>query len=151
MQVFRLHRKKYKVELSGKGASKIGARWNSKGTEIVYTAENRALAMAEVVVHLSLATMPKDFMMLEINIPDDVKIKTIKNNDLPLKWNVFPFHTNTQKIGDEFIQENKYCCIKIPSVVVKGEFNILINPNHKDFKKIKIVNSTDFIFDSRLF
>jgi len=151
MQVFRLHRKKYKVELSGKGASKIGARWNSKGTEIVYTAQNRALAMAEVVVHLSLATMPKDFMMLEINIPDDVKIKTIKNNDLPLKWNVFPFHTNTQKIGDEFIQENKYCCIKIPSVVVKGEFNILINPNHKDFKKIKIVNSTDFIFDSRLF
>jgi RES domain-containing protein len=151
MQVFRLHRKKYKVELSGKGASKISARWNSKGTEIVYTSQNRALAMAEVVVHLSVATMPKDFVMLEIDIPDNIKIKTIKKIDLPLKWNIFPFITNTQKIGDDFINENKYCCLKVPSVVVKGEYNLLINPFHKDFKKIKIVNYNDFVFDARFF
>jgi len=151
MQVFRLHRKKYKVELSGKGASKTSARWNSKGTEIIYTSQNRALAMAEVVVHLNVAIIPKDFVMLEIGIPNSIKIITIKKNDLPLNWNVFPFNNNSQKLGDEFVKQNKYCCLKLPSVVVKEEFNILINPNHIDFKKIKIKNYVGFIFDSRFF
>ena len=69
MEVFRLARKKYPIVLSGKGASISGARWNSKGTEIIYCAQNRALAMAEVLVHLSLATLPNDFVMLTIDIP----------------------------------------------------------------------------------
>lgn len=53
---YRLARKKYPVELSGRGAALRGARWNSPGTEIIYTARNRALAMAEVAVHLTIAT-----------------------------------------------------------------------------------------------
>lgn len=52
MQVFRLSRKKYADVLSGQGAAIRGARWNSKGTEVIYTAENRSLAMAEVLIHL---------------------------------------------------------------------------------------------------
>lgn len=58
MKVYRLARRKYKIELSGKGAAKSGNRWNSKGTEVIYCADSRALAVAEVVVHLSLATLP---------------------------------------------------------------------------------------------
>ena len=42
MKVFRLSKKKYAEELSGKGASKSGNRSNSKGTEIIYTAESRS-------------------------------------------------------------------------------------------------------------
>ena len=42
MKVFRLSKKKYAEELSGKGASKSGNRLNSKGTEIIYTAESRS-------------------------------------------------------------------------------------------------------------
>jgi len=59
MRIFRLSRKKYASELSGIGASKSGNRWNSRGTEIIYCANSRALAMAEVSVHISLTTLPK--------------------------------------------------------------------------------------------
>lgn len=151
MKVYRLSRKKYAQELSGKGASKSGNRWNSKGTEIIYTAESRALAMSEVVVHLSLATLPKDFMMIEILIPDTIKIKEIKQKNLPENWNNHPPNIETQRIGDAFIDSRDVCVLKVPSAVVKDDCNYLINPFHKDFKKIKIVSKTDFPFDNRIF
>jgi len=151
LQVYRLSRKKYASELSGIGASKSGNRWNSKGTEIIYCADSRALAMAEVSVHLSLAILPKDFVMLEINIPKSVTIYILNEKELPENWNEFPHINKTQKLGDDFIYANKNCVLKVPSAVVKGDFNYLINPHHKDFKKIKIVNFYNFLFDRRLF
>lgn len=151
MLVFRLVKQQYSKVLSGKGAAIFGERWNSKGMELIYTAENRSLAMAEVAVHFSLATMPSSYNMLSIFIPDNLTIKEIKTIELPDDWNTFPHAKSTQNIGDNFIFENKFVALKVPSVVTKGDFNILINPHHKDFKKIKIKSSEPFLFDRRIF
>ncbi|MDI1318283.1 RES family NAD+ phosphorylase [Flavobacterium sp.] len=151
MEVFRLQNSKYPLELSGKGAATFGARWNSKGTEIIYTAHGRCLAMAEVVVHLSLAMLPKGFKMTTILIPDDVEIYTFEVKKLPLGWNVFPELNETQLIGDFFIQQMKHVVMKVPSAVVKGDFNYLLNPFHADFNKIIIASQEDFPFDKRIF
>lgn len=151
MEVFRLQNKKYPVELSGKGAAMVGARWNSKGTEVIYTAQNRALAMAEVAVHVTVATLPAQFCMVTVTVPDSVAVKTIKPSELPKGWNSFPELAATQKIGDKFLSENDFCVIKVPSAVVKGEWNYLINPRHKDFRRIKIAHQEDFPFDKRIF
>lgn len=151
MKVFRLSKKKYSEELSGKGAAKFGNRWNSKGTEMIYSAESRALEMAEVAVHLSIATLPSDFVMMEIDIPNDIKVKILDSIDLPDYWNVHPPNSSTQKLGDSFIDEMDFCVFKVPSVVVQGDFNYLINPYHKQFKKIKIVEISNFPFDRRMF
>ena len=151
MEVFRLSRKKYSSKLSGNGAALKGARWNSPGIEIIYTASNKSLAMAEVAVHLTLATLPPDYMMSKIFIPDYLEIKLVKVNELPKNWNSFPYQLTTQKFGDQFIFEKNYCLLKIPSATTKGDFNILINPNHPEFKKIKILDSERFPFDKRIF
>ncbi len=151
MQVYRLSRKKYASELSGIGASKSGNRWNSKGTEIIYCANSRALAMAEVSVHLSLINLPNDFVMLEINIPKSITIQVLNEKDLPENWNDFPHNYKTQKLGDAFIYSNENCILKVPSAVVKGDCNYLINSHHRDFKKIKILNFYKFPFDKRMF
>lgn len=147
MRVFRLSKKKYSKELSGKGASKSGNRWNSKGTEIIYSAESRALAMAEVAVHLTLATLPGDYVMIEIDIPDDIPTKKLELKDLPGNWNNHPPNIGTQKIGDKFIDSNEFCVLEVPSAVVQGDCNYLINPYHKQFKKIKISSIINFPFD----
>lgn len=151
MKVFRLSREKYATTLSGAGAAIKGGRWNSIGFELIYTAGNRSLAMAEVAVHFTLATLPEDYMMVTINIPDDMVIMEISEADLPLNWNGFPHPASTQKLGDHFILERKYCIAKIPSVVTKGDFNFLINPNHKDFSKITVFETEKFPFDKRIF
>jgi RES domain-containing protein len=151
MEVFRLSKREWANELSGKGAAKYGARWNSSGTEIIYTALNRSLAMAEVAVHFSIACIPDDYVMITIFVPDDVTIRIVQEGDLPTDWNSFPYFSTTQNFGDEFIKENKFCLLKIPSSVTKGDYNILINPLHKDFKKIKILSIEPFPFDHRIF
>ena len=151
MRVFRLSKRKYATAFNGKGAAKSNNRWNSKGTEIIYTAESRALAIAEVAVHLTIATLPKDYTMITIDVPDDISLKIIEVKKLPENWNNNPSNSKTKKIGDNFIDAMEICVIKVPSAVVKGDFNYLINPYHKDFKKIKIIEITDFPFDKRMF
>ena len=151
MKVYRLAREKLAAPLSGKGAAIKGARWNPIGIELIYTAKNRSLAMAEVAVHFTLATLPEDYMMITINIPDEIKVKQLSEADLPDDWKEFPHPISTQKVGNDFVIENKYCVLIIPSVVTQGDFNVLINPNHKDFPKVTIAKIEKFPFDKRIF
>jgi RES domain-containing protein len=107
--------------------------------------------MAEVAVHLTLATLPDDYLMLTIYLPDDISMQKLTVTDLPADWNVFPHPNSTQSIGDKFIAENKYCALQIPSVVTQGDFNLLINPYHSDFSRIRIIDRVKFPFDKRIF
>lgn len=151
MRVFRLSRQKYAKDLSGKGAAMFGNRWNSKGVGMLYTAESRALAMAEVLVHLSLASLPDDYMMVELEIPARVKIDVLLQKRLGSDWNTNPPIPATQYVGDEFIRLKKVGVLKVPSAVVKGDFNYLLNPNHGDIETVKIVEIVNFPFDKRMF
>jgi len=151
MEVFRLTRKKYSGSLSGKGSAIRGARWNSIGTELIYTASNRSLAMAEVAVHFTLATIPDDYIMTTIFAPDNLSLKVIQEKELPEDWNSFPYISSTKHFGDDFVKDNNFCLLKIPSAVTKGDFNVLINPKHSEFKMIKIISQEPFPFDYRIF
>lgn len=151
MEAFRLSREKYAAPLSGKGAAIKGARWNSVGVELIYTASNCSLAMAEVAVHLTLATLPKDYVMLTLYLPDDVSLQKSTAADLPDGWNAFPHPNSTQAVGDMFISDNKYCVLQIPSAVTQGDYNLLLNPYHSEFSNIKIIETEKFPFDERIF
>ena len=151
MEVYRLVREKYALPLSGKGAAIKGGRWNSIGFELIYTAENRSLAMAEVAVHLSLGTLPEDYMMLTIFIPDKLPYSKLFEKDLEEGWKDFPHAVFTQKLGDQFILEGSHCLLHTPSAITKGDFNILINPNHKEFEKVSVVKMEAFPLDRRIF
>lgn len=151
MIVYRLVRSKYKKDLSGKGAAKSGGRWNSKGVSVLYTSESRALCTAEAAVHIGLGNVPDDYYLVTIEIKDDASIKELKQTELPRDWKSFPHPDSTQQLGDEFISENKFLILKVPSVVVQGDFNYIVNPAHKEKKLIRIVKSERFVFDSRMF
>lgn len=151
MLVYRLSRQKHKNELSGYGASLNGQRWNSKGFEVVYTAQTWALANCEVAVHVPLGILPRDYYMLVIDIPDDIHIKEIKASDLPLGWDAIPCLSNGQVVGDAFVREGKYAVLKVPSVTVKGEYNFALNTKHHDFQRVRIMHTEPFPFDPRYF
>lgn len=153
MKVFRIEREKYiETTLEGIGAALTeGYRWNSLNTCLVYTAESRALATLEVSVHLDLSEdLPTDRYYVEIDIPNDITILEINIDDLPDGWDSKPPILETQYIGDDFVKEKNAAILKVPSSIVKQEFNFLINPNHPDSKKILVVSVTPFKFDSRM-
>ena len=151
MLVYRLSRKAYKDQLSGFGASLHGQRWNSKGTEVIYTAASRALAFSEVAVHIPLGILPSDYYMLEISIPAEAAIERLEPSDYPRGWNTHPPSPSSQFIGDNFVRSKQALVLGVPSVVVSGDINYLINPHHPDFEQVSIVGSAPFPFDSRLF
>ncbi|MEO0333752.1 MAG: RES family NAD+ phosphorylase, partial [Bacteroidota bacterium] len=78
-------------------------------------------------------------------------IATLATDTLPKDWNVFPHPSSTQRIGDDFVREQASCVLQVPSAVVKGDYNLLINPIHPDFSQIRVLGWEDFPFDKRLF
>lgn len=149
MLLYRLVRQKHLGALSGSGAARYGARWNSRGAELIYTATSRALAMSEVAVHLSFSDLPDDYFMMEILVPDTVSQQILTEDELPEDWNAFPHSPATQRLGDTFVNDRSACLFRVPSAVVKSDWNVLINPQHPDFAAITISGQEKFPFDPR--
>lgn len=151
MIVFRIAKDKYAHDLSGRGAEKAGGRWNCKGYPVLYTCESRALAAVEFAVHTSLGFAQDLYRIVTIEIPEDPSIYSISEKDLPDEWRQFPFPKSTQNIGTNWLRSSESLLMKVPSVVVQGDYNILVNPFHEDFKTVKIIASSVFNFDRRLY
>ena len=139
MRVVRLSTRKH-ADLSGIGAELLGARWNSPGKAVAYTASFGALAALEYMVHMT--DLPKNMMMLRIEVPDTLIIEQV--DSLPADPAAF------RQIGDEWLNDNGSVALRVPSVLVPRQWNILINPAHPLFPAIQIVERVPFAFDSRL-
>lgn len=150
MTVYRISKRRYIEDLTGEGARLYGGRWNPKGTEVVYTAENRALATVEFLVHVPMALVPDDIYIAEIQIPATSKQEQIAIETLPDEWRQSPPLNDLAHLGKEWIDRNESLLLRVPSAVVQGEWNMLINPNHEMVKEITITSIEPVTFDERL-
>ena len=150
MIVFRLSKNIYANDLTGKGAEIYGGRWNSIGTPMIYTAESRALCAVEIAVNTPLSNIPTDYSIISFQIPEE-NITSVKEKILPINWNILPYSHSTIEIGDLFISEKKSLVLKVPSAIIAGDYNYLINPLYHNLGKLKILKIEDFSFDNRLF
>ena len=149
MIVYRITNSHYKDDISGTGAKFRGARWNMPGTSMLYTAENISLSALEILVHIGFNNIKNFYHLLAIFIPDDTIIKEINTDKLKPGW--YEDEDYTSFMGTEFIKTNNSLVLKVPSAIIAEEHNFLVNPNHQDFKKIKIKKSKPFTFDERLY
>lgn len=149
MRVFRITAARFAADpLSGMGAAGAGARWNSKGTRVAYTASSRALAMMELLVHVGRDNVPASSMLLSIDIPDG---QIAVPDRLPAQWDGLPYRASVQKTGDRWVAKGSSLALRVPSAVVPGEFNVLVNPLHADFGSIAITGQEPLEWDTRLF
>jgi RES domain-containing protein len=151
MILYRLCKKAYINDLSGYGAEINGGRWNGKGTPALYTAASRALAVLEIAVHVPFGIIPINYYMISLEVADSSGLTKIEAPNLPDDWARNPFPRSTQYIGDDFLKANEHLMLQVPSAIVAGDFNYIINPKHPDFKSLKIIMTEPFEFDSRLF
>ncbi|MDA3951268.1 MAG: RES family NAD+ phosphorylase [Spirochaeta sp.] len=150
MTVYRIAKRKYIEDLTGEGARLYGGRWNPKGTVVVYTAENRALATVGFLVHMPMALVPTDIYLAEIRLPEDSEREQVELETLPEDWRKSPPLKELAQLGKEWIEKRKSLLLRVPSAVVHGEWNILINPQHKMSRQITIASIEPVIFDDRL-
>ena len=97
ISVFRLSSAKFPAN-SGAGAATFGGRWNRVGTPVIYASQSASLAALEVLVHYSL--LPKDFILTEIQIPENVAIVRWEAVALPKGWDANEISAETQALGD---------------------------------------------------
>lgn len=150
MRVYRLAKAKYIRDLTGIGARIAGGRWNVKGTAVLYTAQNRALATVEYLAHVPIAIIPRNLKMATLDVPDAAPAATISVKDLPRNWDHYPPPPQLATIGTDWIARNSHLLLYVPSAVVPGEHNVLINPSHPDMQHVKLVEVEVYKFDKRL-
>lgn len=150
MKVYRISKKKYAKDLSGKGAELFGGRWNPIGTAALDTSKSRALCVLELLVHTPKEIAPKNYIILTIQIPKELEKSIIKIEKLPKGWDSLKVKNITQKIGFNSFKDKNTLGIIVPSSIIKEEYNVLLNPNHSDFHKLKIISIEEFKLDTRL-
>ena len=150
MRLFRIAKTHYINDLSGAGARANGGRWNRVGVGLLYTSPSRALATVEYLVHVPLARVPKNLSIAAIAVPDDAPSETITEEMLPNNWRQRPAPVELEDIGTCWIEERRSLLLRVPSAVVKGECNVLINPAHSDMKEVEIAAVEPYLLDERL-
>lgn len=151
MIVYRIAKIKYANDLSGTGARLYGGRWNHKGISIVYTSESRSLAILEFLAHATQSVVPEDTSMISIEIAPGITPQKLKPTDLPNNWKTYPAPLKLMDIGTKWALSGETLLLRVPSVVVEHEYNILINCAHPDIQRVKISNIEKFALDERLF
>jgi RES domain-containing protein len=148
MRCYRIVKPTYAATaLSGEGARLYGGRWNPPGFRCVYAAGSRALAVLELLVHLSPQTRGMAFRLLEIEVPDELMAPSVTP---PSGWDGHPAGNESQDHGLQWLKRGKHGALRVPSVVIPQEHNVLLNPDHPGFKRIAVVGESKFQLDLRL-
>jgi RES domain-containing protein len=133
---------------TGEGAAKTGGRWNSRGVRVVYTSSTNSLAALETLVHLNPPVLLR-YVSIRIEFEDRV-MERVALVTLPADWQAEPPPPSTKALGDAWVREARSAVLAIPSVIIPGELNYLLNPAHPDFRAIRIGKPDAFAFDPRL-
>ena len=133
---------------TGEGAALAGGRWNSRGSHVVYTSGSASLAALETLVHLNPLLRFK-YVIFRIEV-DETRMEKIMLSDLPPDWREQPPPPSTKQVGDLWFRQSRSAVLELPSVIVPGESNYLLNPTHPDFKMIVVSTPEPFAFDARL-
>lgn len=134
---------------SGEGARLFGGRWNSVGKPMVYAAESKALAALEILVHVDDGGLMDEYLCMPVRF-DKRLMRSLDLKSLPENWRASPPPASTQKIGDGWLGDGGSVVLVVPSVLIPGESNYLINPGHPNFGKLRIGAPEPFEFDPRL-
>jgi RES domain-containing protein len=151
MRVWRICKAEHAAAaFTGEGALLYPGRWHHAGTPVVYCSESRALAALEQLVHLHRNRLPPHFVCFPVEIPDDLEISVVRVQDLPPDWRAHPRPTELRDIGTHWAETGATVVLQVPSAIVPGERNLLLNPRHSDFRRLVLGDSEPFELDERL-
>ena len=150
-KVWRISKARFATDaFSGEGARLFSGRWNPASVRMVYTSSSLALAAMEFFVHLDPTVAPDDLVSITAEIPANLFIERLEPNQLPSGWRALENET-LQTIGRDWALSLRSVALEVPSVAVDGEWNILLNPAHPGFRKIRTEEPRPFHYDSRMF
>jgi RES domain-containing protein len=116
---------------------------------MVYCAGSPALAQLETLVRLeSEDVLLQSFVLIPCDVPDEL-VETYSKR-LPAGWRKRTLQPKLRAIGDAWIRSGRGVALRVRSAVEPNEWNLLLNPRHPDFAKIKISPPRPHRFDPDL-
>lgn len=151
MRLYRIVKTKHlSTAWSGTGAQLYGGRWNPPGKPVVYLATSISLAILEIMVHLQSSLLLQSYTLLSIEIPDEM-LPQVERAQLQDDWKDPSPPDSTQSLGEAWLQAETSVGLRVPSVIVPTEFNVIVNPLHPEFAALlESVRAEPMMFDPRL-
>ena len=139
-------------DLTGGGAATTGGRWNSEGSPVVYASSSISLCTLETLAHVGDDINCRNRFLVAIDIPTQLwkKRKFLAAENLTVTWMAEPPGMDSIQLADRWLKHGGELLLLVPSVIVHEEFNVLINPKHKDAHLITAKVVRPFIYDPRL-
>jgi len=142
MTLWRLYRRKYGPGLDGSGGRAFAGRWNEAGIPIVYFGASPAISVLEKLANVDVAALPADLVLARFE--GELSVEPLQGLD-----DVRDI-AKTRMRGVAFLRACTACVLKVPSVVLPEEANLVFNPRHPEATRIQLVCERPFSFDQRL-
>ena len=142
-------RKHARNAFSGEGAREFGGRWNNPGTAVVYTAHTNPWPRSEMLVHLDSSDLLQEYVLIAVEFEPSL-VTRVELAALPVTGLRIRHRQKFGPIGDEWILAGTSAVLQVPSALVPGESNFLLNPGHQDFARLSFGKPLSFRFDPRL-
>lgn len=148
MELYRITKEQYASKLEASGRAN---RWNTDKQYVVYASSSRSLATLELVAHRNAIMEGVEYKMVVILVPEQIGfIQTLDAKKLVPNWHLLENRSTTQKYGSEWYLNKRSAILKVPSAIIKEEYNYILNTMHPDFSKIRIKHMEEFTWDKRL-
>jgi RES domain-containing protein len=142
MLLWRLYRQAHGPGLDGAGGLHAAGRWHERGSPVVYFGASAAIVVLEKLAHVNPDALPTDLILTRFE--GDISLEELTDfyglNDL----------TQTRTRGEQFLKGKVACVLRVPSIVLPEEHNLVFNPLHPDASKLQPVDHRSFTFDGRL-
>lgn len=144
MILYRVTAAEFAGNLSGGGARRYGGRWNPLGVPALYTSNSTALCLLEILVNVKSPYLPS-FHRVVIEVPDE-----LIRPEAPV---FFADPGQSRAYGLRWLSEGLWVGMKVVSSVLASSpdaFNLILNPRHPEFGRVRIVENSPLPIDPRL-
>jgi RES domain-containing protein len=154
VRVYRLTQQSDPIEaFGGMRSAQSPGRWNVASRAVVYTAASLSLAVLEVVVQSS-APVSADRVFYCVDV-DDGLLERLDIRHLGSDWRTLAGRDGCRQLGEAWRARGAGVGLIVPSAVVPeayddGEVNIVLNPHHAAFGRVKVNALVRLDIDRRL-
>ncbi len=119
-------------------ASGKADRWNYATDPCLHAKDHPAMCLVESDLVTGLFTVPDGYVIVEYEVPDSIRY--IREEQLPVGWDQFPFGFETREFGSALLQQAEKLVLAFPSPEMNRQWNYLVNLRHPLAKEIRIID-----------
>lgn len=150
MRSWRIAIEEAALDRSCKGAQESGGHWHRPGVPALYAATTAELGVLEKFVHADEGE--QNLVLVAIDLPEDPSFGLdVPAHKLPPGWNALPSSEPAADFGTRFLQSASHLYMRVPSVIVHEGTNLVINPLHPAYERVRLEVVRPFSFDPRMF